>query len=104
MDAETKRWLAHFDEKLDTALARQATLSERTVRLEEARLGHDREHKAHREATAANGEVVRQVEVDILRLTAIQGRVRARLAGFSAGVAAAVSSIIWALSHLGLFG
>lgn len=84
MDADTKRWLAHFDEKLDTAIAAHSEARERIVRLEERGKQADVEHRGHRKRLERHATTLQAFE-----------RGRTKIAGMAAGIGVAVPVVVW---------
>ncbi len=98
MDADTKRWLAHFDEKLDVALTAQTEFRERIVRLEEHRITTDREIVQNRSGIEAAATCIRKVDRNLVGCQAIRSKQRAKLAGMAAGIGAVVPVLLWLAS------
>jgi hypothetical protein len=89
MDAETKRWFAHLDNKLDKALALQQQQAERIVRLEEHRNQADLERMRTSARLDAHSLSLRDFE-----------RGKAKIAGIAAGIGAAVPVVAWLVQRL----
>ena len=89
MDAETRRWLEALSTKLDRTLEGLADFRDRIVRLEEQRSQADVEHMRHR----------KRLEEHSLTLQDLN-RGKAKIAGISAGIGAAIPVVGWLVSRL----
>lgn len=98
MDAETKRWLAHWDAKLDRALNAQEDFRERITRLEEARLVNDRELGQHRQGIEQAATCIRRVQANLTGCQAAHKADRARTAGIAATIGAVLPVLMWLAS------
>lgn len=94
-----KRWLAHFDGKLDSALTAQTEFRERIVRLEEHRVTTDREIVQGRKSLEQAHTCVRRVSATVTGCQAAHKVDRARTAGIAATIGALLPVLMWLASR-----